>query len=131
MPFNHFRPAISSEHSVHRSLVRRREARAAEGNGVVGVLREPGGGERMPLQRRMERNDLMSRIVKGALVAAATSALLAGPSVGTALADADAEGHASHSPGVLSGNVIQVPIHIPINVCGNTINVIGLFNPTV
>lgn len=33
------------------------------------------------------------------------------------------------SPGVLSGNVVQVPIHIPVNVCGNTVNVIGLLNP--
>ncbi len=30
---------------------------------------------------------------------------------------------------MLSGNVVQVPIHIPINVCGNTINIIGLLNP--
>ncbi|WP_164873176.1 chaplin, partial [Streptomyces resistomycificus] len=33
------------------------------------------------------------------------------------------------SPGVLSGNVVQVPIHVPVNVCGNTVNVIGLLNP--
>lgn len=33
------------------------------------------------------------------------------------------------SPGVLSGNVIQVPAHIPINVCGNSIDIIGLVNP--
>jgi hypothetical protein len=25
------------------------------------------------------------------------------------------------SPGILSGNVIQVPINIPVNVCGNSI----------
>ncbi|MFD7323903.1 chaplin [Streptomyces sp. NPDC059875] len=46
-----------------------------------------------------------------------------------AMADADAYGVAYHSPGVLSGNVVQVPIHIPINVCGNSINIIGLLNP--
>jgi ChpA-C len=34
------------------------------------------------------------------------------------------------SPGVVSGNVIQAPIHVPINVCGNTISVVGLLNPT-
>lgn len=33
------------------------------------------------------------------------------------------------SPGVISGNVIQVPIHVPVNVCGNSVNVIGLLNP--
>ncbi|MCX4725005.1 chaplin [Streptomyces sp. NBC_01306] len=46
-----------------------------------------------------------------------------------AMADAGAEGAAIGSPGVLSGNVIQVPIHIPVNVCGNSINVIALLNP--
>ncbi|MFB6930277.1 chaplin, partial [Streptomyces noursei] len=33
------------------------------------------------------------------------------------------------SPGVLSGNLIQVPVHIPVNVCGNTVDVIGALNP--
>ncbi|WSR73336.1 chaplin [Streptomyces sp. NBC_01180] len=46
-----------------------------------------------------------------------------------AMADAGAEGAAVGSPGVLSGNVIQVPIHIPVNLCGNTVNVIALLNP--
>nr|WP_202553780.1 chaplin [Streptomyces sp. SID4936] len=47
-----------------------------------------------------------------------------------AFADSGAEGGAANSPGVVSGNVIQVPIHIPVNLCGNTINVIGLLNPS-
>ncbi|MFB7636882.1 chaplin [Streptomyces sp. NPDC056149] len=42
---------------------------------------------------------------------------------------AHAKGFAAHSPGVLSGNVIQIPIDLPINVCGNSIDVIGLLNP--
>ncbi|WTY00114.1 chaplin [Streptomyces sp. NBC_01420] len=46
-----------------------------------------------------------------------------------AFADSGAEGAAVASPGVISGNTIQVPIHIPVNVCGNTIDVIGLLNP--
>ncbi|WP_137993673.1 chaplin [Streptomyces vilmorinianum] len=46
-----------------------------------------------------------------------------------AMADADAHGAAIGSPGVLSGNVVQVPIHVPINVCGNTVNVIAALNP--
>nr|WP_281403019.1 chaplin [Streptomyces luteogriseus] len=46
-----------------------------------------------------------------------------------AIADSGAQGAAVGSPGVLSGNVIQVPIHIPVNLCGNTVNVIGLLNP--
>ena len=46
-----------------------------------------------------------------------------------AFADAGAQAAATDSPGVLSGNVVQVPIHIPVNACGNTISVIGLLNP--
>ncbi|WP_276615669.1 chaplin [Streptomyces sp. A1136] len=37
---------------------------------------------------------------------------------GMAAANATAEGAAIGSPGVLSDNVVQVPIHIPVNVCG-------------
>ncbi|MFD3838403.1 chaplin [Streptomyces sp. NPDC058642] len=63
-----------------------------------------------------------------AVVAGAIMALgMAAP----AFADAGAEAAAVHSPGVLSGNVVQVPIHIPVNVCGNTVNVIGLLNPAI
>ncbi|EHN79116.1 hypothetical protein SMCF_1298 [Streptomyces coelicoflavus ZG0656] len=61
-----------------------------------------------------------------AVVAGAIMALgMASP----AFADAGAEGAAVGSPGVLSGNVVQVPVHVPVNVCGNSINVIGLLNP--
>ncbi|MFF8956567.1 chaplin [Streptomyces sp. NPDC014894] len=50
-------------------------------------------------------------------------------SAAPAMADAGANGAAVGSPGVLSGNVVQVPVHVPVNVCGNSINVIGLLNP--
>ncbi|MEU1167001.1 chaplin [Streptomyces sp. NPDC005827] len=70
----------------------------------------------------------MSRIAKGLVLSTAAVAAVAG-GAGVAAADSGANGVAAHSPGVLSGNVIQVPIHVPINVCGNTINVIGLLNP--
>ncbi|MDX3314778.1 chaplin [Streptomyces sp. NPDC054884] len=46
-----------------------------------------------------------------------------------AFADAGANAAAIGSPGVLSGNIVQIPIHIPINVCGNSINVIAALNP--
>ncbi|PIB11291.1 hypothetical protein B1C81_05620 [Streptomyces sp. HG99] len=46
-----------------------------------------------------------------------------------ALADSVADGATSDSPGVLSGNTVQAPIHVPVNACGNTINVLGLLNP--
>ncbi|MFF4606754.1 chaplin [Streptomyces sp. NPDC001339] len=42
---------------------------------------------------------------------------------------AKAEGFASKTKGFISGNVIQVPVNVPINLCGNTINVIALLNP--
>ncbi|MHC5264269.1 chaplin [Streptomyces sp. UC4497] len=42
---------------------------------------------------------------------------------------ASATGVAQNSPGVLSGNVIQVPIDVPINACGNSLNLIAALNP--
>lgn len=70
----------------------------------------------------------MSRISKAAAVMAGTGALIAG-GAGLASADAGAGALAAHSPGVLSGNAVQVPVHIPVNVCGNTVNFIALLNP--
>jgi hypothetical protein len=70
----------------------------------------------------------MSRFAQTAAVVAGAGALMAG-GAGVATADADAEGVAAHSPGVVSGNQLQVPVHVPVNVCGNTVNVIGLLNP--
>ncbi|MDT0305935.1 chaplin [Streptomyces sp. DSM 44917] len=68
-------------------------------------------------------------IKKVVAVAAATSGLmLAGAGVATAAGDG-AQGVAAGSPGVISGNVIQVPIKIPVQVCGNTVNIIALLNP--
>ncbi|MFI9771653.1 chaplin [Streptomyces sp. NPDC052415] len=46
-----------------------------------------------------------------------------------ASADAGAQGVATYPPGVGSGNLIQVPVHVPVNACGNTVSVIGLLNP--
>ena len=62
-----------------------------------------------------------------ALSTAAVGLALSG--AGVAAADAGAIGTASNSPGFLSGNLIQVPVHVPVNVCGNSINVIALLNP--
>ncbi|GAA4907248.1 chaplin [Streptomyces coeruleoprunus] len=70
----------------------------------------------------------MSRIAKAAVVIAGTGAVaLSG--AGMAVADAGADAAAVNSPGVISGNAVQVPIHIPINLCGNTVDIIGLLNP--
>ncbi|WP_414167331.1 chaplin [Streptoverticillium reticulum] len=71
----------------------------------------------------------MSRIAKAALLTAAAGVAVTG-ATGIATADSGAEGAAVGSPGVVSGNVIQVPIQIPLNVCGNAIDIVGLLNPT-
>ncbi|WP_369259455.1 chaplin [Streptomyces sp. R35] len=70
----------------------------------------------------------MSRIAKGLALTSVAAAAMAG-TAGIAAADSDAHGVAAHSPGVVSGNVVQVPVHVPVNVCGNTVNVIALLNP--
>ncbi|MFF0190037.1 chaplin [Streptomyces sp. NPDC005244] len=59
----------------------------------------------------------------------ASAALLA--TAGTAVADPgpDVVGVAANSPGVLSGNVVQIPVDLGLNVCGNSIDVVGLLNP--
>ncbi|MBJ7905023.1 chaplin [Streptomyces sp. NPDC003656] len=61
--------------------------------------------------------------------AVVVGAILALGGAAPAFADAGAEGAAVGSPGVLSGNVVQIPVHVPINVCGNSVNVIALLNP--
>ncbi|SEO96307.1 chaplin [Actinacidiphila rubida] len=68
---------------------------------------------------RVARKGLVTAMVAGGVLASA----------GYAQADAAAGGDTAGSPGVLSGNSVQVPVHVPVNVCGNTIDVIGLLNP--
>jgi hypothetical protein len=68
-------------------------------------------------------------MIKKVVAAAAATGGLVLAGAGIAAADAGAQGAAVHSPGVLSGNVVQAPVHIPVNVCGNTVSVIGLLNP--
>jgi hypothetical protein len=65
----------------------------------------------------------------GILLSAAGALLIAG--AGAASADANAYGVASDSPGVLSGNLIQIPVDVPVNICGNSVNVVGLLNPAI
>ncbi|MFK0018019.1 chaplin [Streptomyces sp. NPDC090798] len=70
----------------------------------------------------------MSRIAKAAGVALGTGAVVFS-GAGLAMADAGAQGATAGSPGVLSGNLVQVPVNVPVNVCGNTVDVVGLLNP--
>ncbi|WP_030693228.1 chaplin [Streptomyces globisporus] len=70
----------------------------------------------------------MSRIAKAVVLTVGAAAAVAG-TAGAASADAGAEAAAVKSPGVLSGNIVQAPVHVPINLCGNTVSVIGALNP--
>ncbi|MER6394559.1 MULTISPECIES: chaplin [unclassified Kitasatospora] len=74
----------------------------------------------------------MRKLAHGALGTAATAALLAA-GAGVAVAHhahgASAEGVAAGSPGVASGNQFEIPVHVPVNLCGNSVDVAGLLNP--
>jgi len=61
-------------------------------------------------------------MVAGGLVAA-------GAGMASATDGSHADGKAVGSPGVVSGNLIQAPVHVPVNVVGNSVNVIGALNP--
>ncbi|WP_254878604.1 chaplin [Streptomyces sp. NA04227] len=71
----------------------------------------------------------MRQAFRVGLLAAATG-VLSLPAA-AAFADSGADGVAKDSPGVLSGNTIQVPVEVPVNVCGNTVDVVGIANPAV
>ncbi|MEU0394214.1 chaplin [Streptomyces sp. NPDC006208] len=68
-------------------------------------------------------------MIKKVVAAAAATGGLVLAGAGVAMADAGAQGAATNSPGVLSGNLVQAPIHVPVNVCGNAVSVIGALNP--
>ncbi|MFE0514961.1 chaplin [Streptomyces sp. NPDC058964] len=71
------------------------------------------------------------RIRAAALTAVLTGALTLAGTTAAQAADPDpVTGTATNSPGLLSGDVIQVPVNIPVLVCGDSINLIGLMNPT-
>ncbi len=48
-----------------------------------------------------------------------------------ALADSYAVGGVEDAPGVLSGNNVQAPVHVPVNACGNTVGAVSAFNSAV
>ncbi|MFE7016184.1 chaplin [Streptomyces sp. NPDC057651] len=68
------------------------------------------------------RGRSLSSVFKNAsLLLAGGSAVLGG---GAAPADNGADTVVAHSPGVPSGDVIQVPVDVPVNVCG-AVSLIG------
>ncbi|MEU8487524.1 chaplin [Streptomyces sp. NPDC048641] len=65
------------------------------------------------------------------IATAALGAVTVLAGAGVASADDDTDGLAANSPGVISGNLVQVPIDLDANVCGNSISVIGLLDPAL
>ncbi|MEU8542836.1 chaplin [Streptomyces sp. NPDC048717] len=68
-------------------------------------------------------------MIKKVVAAAAVTGSLVLAGAGLAVADSGAEGVAVGSPGVVSGDVIQVPVDLDLNLCGDTIDIIGIMNP--
>lgn len=71
--------------------------------------------------KRVTRNSVIAVVAASGAMAMAASAQ----------ADSTANGSAAGSAGVISGNNVQLPVHLPVNVCGNTVNVVGLLNPAM
>ncbi|WP_055490077.1 chaplin [Streptomyces sp. TP-A0356] len=69
----------------------------------------------------------MSRIAKGLALTTVAAAAVAG-TAGIAAADSGATATANTSPGVVSGNSVQAPVHVPAAVCGNTVGVVGVLS---
>ncbi|MEU6122748.1 chaplin [Streptomyces sp. NPDC047123] len=73
----------------------------------------------------------MKNLKKAAAVTMVAGGLVAaGAGMAAAHGGAHADGGTTKSPGVVSGNLIQAPVHVPVNACGNTVTVIGALNPT-
>ncbi|MFE3249706.1 chaplin [Streptomyces sp. NPDC059209] len=73
----------------------------------------------------------MRQVTRKGLISVAAAGGVLALGGGYAQADSAADGTASNSPGVLSGNNVQVPVHVPVNVCGNTVDVVGVLNPAM
>ncbi|MFH9066033.1 chaplin [Streptomyces coeruleorubidus] len=70
----------------------------------------------------------MKRVTRNGVIAVAAASGAMALTV-PAYAGSGADGSAAGSPGAVSGNTVQLPVHVPVNVCGNTVNVVGLLNP--
>ncbi len=71
----------------------------------------------------------MRQVAKKGLITAVAAGGVLAVTGGYAYADAGAAGTAVGSPGVLSGNNVQVPVDVPLNACGDTVDLIGALNP--
>ncbi|MFJ6069468.1 LAXTG-anchored chaplin ChpA [Streptomyces sp. NPDC093065] len=71
----------------------------------------------------------MRQTLSRGMVAAAAATGILSLCGSPALADSHADGAATNSPGAVSGNALQAPIDIPVNACGNSVDVIAALNP--
>ena len=72
----------------------------------------------------------MRNLKKALSVSAAALSIVAAGAASASADVAGAKGAAANSPGILSGDVIEAPIAIPVDICGNTTNIgLGLLNP--
>lgn len=85
-----------------------------------------------PVDREGPMRQVLSRQVlgKGMLTAAAASSLLS-IATGAAYAHPGASAEVSHSPGVLAGNSVSVPVTFAPNVCGNSVDGGAALNPAM
>lgn len=71
----------------------------------------------------------MRQILSRSLLTVAAASSVIAVTGGYANADSGAEGSVGGSPGVLSGDSVQAPVNVPVNVCGNTVDAAGALNP--
>ncbi|MFD5313941.1 chaplin [Streptomyces ardesiacus] len=71
----------------------------------------------------------MRQTLSRGMVAAAAATGILSLCGSPALADSHADGAAKNSPGAVSGNALQAPVDVPVNVCGNSVDVIAALNP--
>lgn len=97
-------------------------------SGAVGIYgRHPVGWR--TLRKVKGREQPMRQVMRKGLITVAAATGVIAVTGGYAQADAGAGSAATNSPGVLSGNSVSVPVHVPVNACGNGVDVVGLLNP--
>lgn len=72
----------------------------------------------------------MKNLKKAVAVTMMTGGMIAaGAGLASATEGSHAAGPSVASPGVVSGNLVQAPVHVPANAVGNSVNVVGVLNP--
>lgn len=75
----------------------------------------------------INKEKFMKKVLTGALIA---GAVVVGAAGSASAHDVWADGETYRSPGVGSGNSVQIPVHVPVNVTGNSVNGAGVGNHT-